>query len=259
MTMLQHVRVSRSQLVDLCRSEMSPSFRFCHIDMYDVAYMLVYFNCENAIIVTADLRYVCKIVRLLHAPFLLAHVTLHKCVRDIWGAVAEWVRSLDWRPGSPGFESRCGPYSLRNFDNFVYPTLSVSFGGDAKSHRLTADLRGGTAETFNMFRRASAVLPPSHRMRGVTEALVRHKPQWHRHDRRGSVVVPSLIAVAPPKTVKTADLRGGKAETFNMFKTSTVPPRVGPIRSGVTAAPPRPPWHHTRTALAPPSPPCPPQ
>ena len=51
-------------------------------------------------------------------------------------------------------------------------------------------------------------------------------------------VVPSLIVVAPRKTVKTADLRGGTAETLNMFKTSAVPPRVGPIRSGIAAAPP---------------------
>ena len=36
--------------------------------------------------------------------------------------------------------------------------------------------------------------------------LVRHKPQWHRHDRRGSAVVPSFIAVASRKIVKTADL-----------------------------------------------------
>ena len=35
----------------------------------------------------------------------------------------------------------------------------------------TADLRGGTAETFNMFRRASAVLPPSHRRRDATVGL----------------------------------------------------------------------------------------
>ena len=91
-----------------------------------------------------------------------------------------------------------------------------------------ADLRGGTAETFNMFRRASAVLSPSHRRPGATAVIVRHKPQWHRHDRRGSAVVPSLIAVAPPKTVKTADLRGGMAETLNMFKTSAVPRGIKP-------------------------------
>ena len=96
----------------------------------------------------------------------------------------------------------------------------------------TADLRGGTAETFNMFRRASAVLPPSHRRRGATAVLARHKPQWHRHDRRGSAVIQSLIAVAPSKTVKTADLRGGTAETFHIFKTSAVSSRVGPIRRG---------------------------
>ena len=24
--------------------------------------------------------------------------------------VAEWVRALDWRPGGPGFESRCGNF-----------------------------------------------------------------------------------------------------------------------------------------------------
>ena len=84
----------------------------------------------------------------------------------------------------------------------------------------TADLRGGTAATINMFRLASAVLVPSHRRRGATVVLVRHRPHWHRHDRRGSAVVPSVIAVAPRKTVKIADLRGGTAETFNMFKTS---------------------------------------
>jgi len=73
---------------------------------------------------------------------------------------------------------------------------------------------------------------------GAIAVLVRHKPQWHRHDRRGSAVVPPLIAVTPRKTVKTADLRGGTAETLNMFKTSAVPPRVEPIHSGVSTAPP---------------------
>ena len=82
----------------------------------------------------------------------------------------------------------------------------------------TADVRGSTAETFNMFGRASVVLPPSHRRRGATAVLVRHQPQWHRHDRRGSAVIPSLIAVEPPKTVKTADLRGGTAETLTYSK-----------------------------------------
>ena len=53
---------------------------------------------------------------------------------------------------------------------------------------------------------ARLLIPPSHRRRGATAVLVRHKPQWHRHDRRGSAVVPSLIAVAPRKIVKIADL-----------------------------------------------------
>ena len=73
------------------------------------------------------------------------------------------------------------------------------------------------------------LLPPSHRRRGAIAVFVRHKTQSHRHDRRGSAVVPSLIAVAPRKTVNTADLRGGAAETLDMFKTSAGPPRVGPI------------------------------
>ena len=59
------------------------------------------------------------------------------------------------------------------------------------------------------------LLYPRH---SATAVLLRHKQQWHRHDRRGSAVVPSLIAVALRKTVKTADLRGGTAETLYMFK-----------------------------------------
>ena len=72
----------------------------------------------------------------------------------------------------------------------------------------------------------SLLIAPSHRRPGATAVLVRHKPQWHRHDRRGSAVVRSLIAVAPRKTVKTADLRGGTAETFNMFRraSAVLPP-----------------------------------
>ena len=52
---------------------------------------------------------------------------------------------------------------------------------------------------------ATSIIPPSHRRRGATAVLVRHKPPWHRHD-RDSAVVPSLLAVAPRKIVKTADL-----------------------------------------------------
>ena len=51
------------------------------------------------------------------------------------------------------------------------------------------------------------IIPPSHRRRGANAVLVRHKPQCHRHDRRGSAVVSSLIAVKPRQIVKTADIR----------------------------------------------------
>ena len=71
-------------------------------------------------------------------------------------------------------------------------------------------------------RKESQLNTPSHRRRGATAVLVRHQPLWHRHDRRGSEVVPPLIAIAPRKTVKNADLRGGSAETLNTFKTSAV-------------------------------------
>ena len=87
------------------------------------------------------------------------------------------------------------------------------------------------------------IISPSHRGCGATAVLVRHKPHWHRHDRRGSAEVPSLIAVVPRKTVNIANLRGVTAATLNMFKTTVVPPRVGPIRSGIAEAPPLPPRH----------------
>ena len=75
----------------------------------------------------------------------------------------------------------------------------------------------------------------SHRRRGATAVLVRHKPQWHRHDRRGSAVVPSLIVVAPRKTVKTADLRGGTAATLNMFRRASAVLVPSHQRHGATA------------------------
>ena len=106
------------------------------------------------------------------------------------------------------------------------------------------------------------LLPPWHRRRGANAVFERHKTQWHRHARGGSAVVPSLIAVARRKTVNTADLRGGTAETLNMFKTSAGPPRVGPIsvrspqHRRYRAAPPWLPWRRTRTAVAPTPPPC---
>ena len=55
---------------------------------------------------------------------------------------------------------------------------------------------------------------------------------------------------------KNGDLRCDTVETLNIIKMSAVPPRVGPIRTGVAAAPRWPPWHRTATPLAPPSPPC---
>ena len=69
----------------------------------------------------------------------------------------------------------------------------------------------------------------------VTPVLVRHKPQWHRHGPRGFAVVPSLIAVAPRKTVKTADLRGGTAQTFNMFRRASAVLSPSRRRGGATA------------------------
>ena len=53
-------------------------------------------------------------------------------VNEGGGAVAEWVRALDWtgdRTVPAGFESHCGKASLRNFGNSVHPALPVSFGG----------------------------------------------------------------------------------------------------------------------------------
>ena len=100
----------------------------------------------------------------------------------------------------------------------------------------------------------SLIIPPSHRRPAATAVLVRHKPQWHRHDRRGSAVVPSLIAVTPPKTVKTAQTF---AVAWRKLLTCSKHPRVRPIRSGVAEKQPWSPLHRTRTAVAPPSPPCP--
>ena len=70
-----------------------------------------------------------------------------------------------------------------------------------------------------------AVMPPSHRMRDATAVLVRHKPQWHRHDRRSSAVVPSLIAVAPPKTVKPRTFAVARRK---LLTCSAVPPQYYP-------------------------------
>ena len=92
---------------------------------------------QNAIVVTADLRYVCNIVQLLHAPCPFSARTLHKCVRVIWAAVAEWVTVECWTGDRIDLRSSppAATYSLRNFSNSVYPALPVPFGGDTKSRR----------------------------------------------------------------------------------------------------------------------------
>ena len=48
--------------------------------------------------------------------------------------VAEWARALDWRPGGPGFESRCANFASE-ICNSIFPALPVSFRGDTKSRR----------------------------------------------------------------------------------------------------------------------------
>ena len=83
--------------------------------------------------------------------------------------------------------------------------------------------------------RAFGVTGALHRRPGATAVLARHKPQWHRHDRSGSAVAPSLIAVAQRKTVKTADLCGGTAETFNMFRRASAVLPPSHRRRGATA------------------------
>ena len=61
--------------------------------------------------------------------------SIRLCTHITGGSVAEGVRALDWLPGGPGFESRCGNLIIRfgTFGNSVYPALPVSFGGDTKS------------------------------------------------------------------------------------------------------------------------------
>ena len=69
------------------------------------------------------------------------------------------------------------------------------------------------------------LIPPSHRRRDDTAVLARHKPQWHRHGRRGSAVVPSLIVVAPRKLSKRGPSRchGGNFEYVPPCLRSTSP------------------------------------
>ena len=61
-------------------------------------------------------------------------ITLIDDVMSFGGCGGRVGRALDWRPGGPGLESRCGNlFLLRNFGNSVYPALPVSFGGDTKA------------------------------------------------------------------------------------------------------------------------------
>ena len=65
-----------------------------------------------------------------------------------------------------------------------------------------------------------SAVPPQYKSRHTGGAVLRRC--LYGVNRTGTVmiaVVPSVIAVAPRKTVKIADLRGGTAETLNMFKT----------------------------------------
>ena len=44
-----------------------------------------------------------------------------------WGAVAEWVRALDWRPDGPGFESHCGKLFASELWQFRLPCFASVF------------------------------------------------------------------------------------------------------------------------------------
>ena len=63
-------------------------------------------------------------------------VAVTRCVK--WGAVAEWVRALDWRPDGPGFESHCGKLFASELWQFRLPRFAgpVSFGGDTNFRRV---------------------------------------------------------------------------------------------------------------------------
>ena len=43
---------------------------------------------------------------------------------QVGGAMTVWVRALDWRPGGPGFESRCGNFASELWQ-FRLPPASV--------------------------------------------------------------------------------------------------------------------------------------
>ena len=89
----------------VCRSEMSPSFSFCHVDMLRA-------NCQkNRHIIAKSLYkffdnshygrcslFLQDVVQLLHAPCPFStcrpYVTLHKCVLGIWNCLASMLARL---------------------------------------------------------------------------------------------------------------------------------------------------------------------
>ena len=81
-------------------------------------------------------------------------------------------------------------------------TCSYTYSNDS-----TLQLYYSVVSVFTLFLPRALLIPPSHRRRGANAVLVRHKPQCHRHDRRGSAVVSPLIAVKPLQIVKPADIR----------------------------------------------------
>ncbi len=100
----------------------------------------------------------------------------------------------------------------------IFAALSMVAGEQHTFHELWGEAKEGVNTTTKHIgkrknQKQPWLIPPSHRRCCATAVLVRHKPHWHRHARRGSAVVPSLIAVPPRKTVKTAGLRDGTAET----------------------------------------------
>ena len=67
--------------------------------------------------------------------------------------------------------------------------LALKPGKSTGADTISARLLSAAAPAITM-PITTIIIPPSHRRRGTTAVLVRHKPQWHRHCRRGSAVTP---------------------------------------------------------------------
>ena len=106
------------------------------------------------------------------------------------------------------------------------------------------------------------LIHPSHRRRGATAVLVRHRPQWHRHGRRGfrSGFVIDRRSIAENCQNRGSRWHGGNCEHVQNFRSATAGwANSQRDRRGIAmiaATPPWPPWNRTRTAAAPPSRPC---